>query len=385
VRIRVALFIGSLGGGGAQRHVSLLAPRLDPARFEVVVLCRERRGEYLDELLAAGIEVLEHASAGPLYGPRSLLAIGALARILRRRRIDVLHSFLFECNVQGILAGTLAGRGVRTVAGLRNMDDKYGPKRLRAYVELLRRADGVVAVCEAVRRRFIERGLDPARVAVVENGVEAGTHAGPEHRAIAQAALGGAWPGSPLVVVLASLHPRKGLDHFLRAVARIAPQVPGARFVIAGEGPSRAELTALRRDLGLDDRVALPGSLRPVREILAASDLFVLSSLEEGISNALLEAQAEGVPAVVTDVGGNAEVVAHGRTGLVVPPADPEALAGSMLDLLLDEPRRRAMGAAALERTRTHFGLDTMARRMESYYEALVGAPAGDAVIAKTR
>jgi len=385
VRIRVALFIGSLGGGGAQRHVSLLAPRLDPERFEVLVLCRERRGEYLEELLAAGIEVVEHGSAGPLYGPRGLLAIGALAKLLRRRRIDVLHSFLFECNVQGILAGALAGRSVRTVAGLRNMDDKYGPVRLRAYVELLRRADGVVAVCEAVRRRFVERGLPASRVVVVENGVEAGTHRRPQDREIAREALGGRWPGSPLVVVLASLHRRKGLDHLLRAAARVVARIPEARFVVAGEGPLRSELEALRDELGLGGTVAFPGSLRPVREILAAADLFVLSSLEEGISNALLEAQAEGVPAVVTDVGGNAEVVVHGRTGLVVPPGQAEALAASMIELLLDERARRAMGAAALERTATHYGLDTMARRMAAYYESLAGAGAADALMAKTR
>jgi glycosyltransferase involved in cell wall biosynthesis len=349
----------------------LLAPRLDRERFEAVVLCRERRGEYLPELEAAGIEVVEHASRGPLYGPRSVMAIRRLAGFLRGREIDVLHSFLFECNVQGILAAKWAGGALRSVAGLRNMDDKYGRARLGAYVTLLRRADGVVAVCDAVRSRFIERGLEPDRVAVVVNGVEPGDHHGAEHRRIAADALGGTLPGPPLVVVLASLHRRKGLEHFLRAVARVAAAVPAARFVVAGEGPERGMLEVLRHQLGLDDRVAFPGSIRPVRELLAAADLFVLSSLEEGISNALLEAQAEGVAAVVTDVGGNAEVVEHGRTGLVVPPANPEALARAMTELLSDDARRRAMGAAALERTRDHFGLARMAQRMEAYYEAL--------------
>jgi L-malate glycosyltransferase len=357
--------------------VSLLAPRLERERFEPVVLCRARRGEYLAELEAAGIEVVEHASEGPLYGPRSLLAIRRLARFLRERRIDVLHSFLFECNVQGILAAKLAGGGLKCVAGLRNMDDKYGRLRLAAYITLLHRADGAVAVCEAVRSRFVERGLAPGRVVVVENGVESGDHHAAHHRRIAADALGGNLPGTPLVVVLASLHSRKGLQHLLRAAARVAADVPAAHFVVAGEGPERRALEALRHELRLDDRVAFPGSIRPVRELLAAADLFVLSSLEEGISNALLEAQAEGVAAVVTDVGGNAEVVEHGRTGLVVPPGDPSALAGAIAELLRDDARRRAMGAAALARTRDRYGLDRMTSRMEAYYESLVTDAAG--------
>ena len=337
------------------------------------MLCRARRGEYLSELEASGVEVIEYASAGPLYGPASLVTIARIAGFLRRRRIDVLHSFLFECNVQGILAAKLAHRPLRCVAGLRNMDDKYSDARISPYVALLRRADGVVAVCEAVRARYVARGLPPSRIAVVENGVTPGDHHASQHRQTAAAALGGALPGPPLVVVLASLHRRKGLEHFLQAVARVAPRVPAARFVVAGEGPERGRLEALRRELGLDDRVSFPGSIRPVRELLAASDLFVLSSLEEGISNALLEAQSEGVPAVVTDVGGNAEVVENERTGLVVAPGDPAALAQAMGRLLGSDPERRAMGVAAAARTREVYSLERMTSRMETYYEEISG------------
>jgi glycosyltransferase involved in cell wall biosynthesis len=360
-----------------------LAPRLDPARFDVTVLCRARRGEYLAELEAAGIAVLEFGSEGPLYGPRSLGTIRRLAGWLREGRIDVLHSFLFECNIQGILAAKLVGAPLRSVAGLRNMDDKYSDARMAPYVWLLRRADGVVAVCEAVRTRYVERGLPHAKVTVVENGVPAEDHHGPEHRLAAAAALGGAIPGPPLVVVLASLHSRKGLEHLLKAAKIVLRSIPDARFVVAGEGPERAKLEASRRELGLDGRVEFPGSIRPVRELLAAADLFVLSSLEEGISNALLEAQSEGVAAVVTDVGGNAEVVEHGRTGLVVRPADPEALAGAIARLLASADERLAMGAAAAMRSRETFGLERMTSRMEAYYEGL--ARAGERVIPSAR
>jgi glycosyltransferase involved in cell wall biosynthesis len=294
-----------------------------------------------------------------------------LARFLRERRIDVLHSFLFECNVQGILAAKLTGGRTTCVAGLRNMDDKYRRLLFAAYIPVLRRADGIVAVCEAVRNRYVGMGLPAAKVVVVENGVEEGRHDGREGRRRAEEALGRPLPGPPLVTVLASLHRRKGLEHLLRAAGSVVSAVPPARFVVAGEGPERGALELLRGELGLGDVVAFPGALRPVRELLAASDLFVLSSLEEGISNALLEAQAEGVPAVVTDVGGNSEVVDQGVTGLVVPPADPDALARGMIEILTDPGRRTSMQAAAIARSRERFGLERMTRRMESYYASL--------------
>ncbi|HEX6850864.1 MAG TPA: glycosyltransferase [Candidatus Polarisedimenticolaceae bacterium] len=369
-RIRLALFIGSLGGGGAQRHVSLLAPRLDRSRFDVLVLCRERRGEYLRELEDAGIEVVEIASRGPLYGPSSLRAVVRLARLVRERRIDVLHSLLFECNVQAILATRLS-RGTLVVAGLRNMDDKYSSLRMSLYVAVLRLADRIVAVSDPVKERFAERGVPSERIEVVENGIELESPRGGASLETAEQALGGRLPGRPIVVTLASLHPRKGLDHLLRAAKQVVTAFPGTHFLICGEGPERARLESLRAELGLQSVVLLPGAVRAVREVLASSDLFVLSSLEEGMSNALLEAHAEGIPAVVTDVGANSRVVEHGVTGLVVPPASPEALANAIRSILAAPDTRRRMGAAARERIGAHFTLDAMVHRMEAAYESV--------------
>jgi glycosyltransferase involved in cell wall biosynthesis len=370
-KIRLVLFIGTLGGGGAQRHVSLLAPRLDRGRFDVTVCCRKKTGEYLSEVEAAGIEVLEFGSHGKLFGPSALQADYRLARFLESRSVDILHSFLFECNIQGIMAAKLCP-GVRVIAGLRNMDDKYGSFRHAVYVRVLKRSDGIVAVCPAVKARYVSRGLPEHLISVVENGVEIRDLDPSRASKEAARALGGELPGRPLVVTLASLHQRKGLDCLLDAAARVAERIPSARFVIAGEGPERGRLEEQRGKLGLDEAVLLPGPVLAVRDLLASADLFVLSSREEGISNALLEAHAEGVPAVVTDVGGNGRVVADGETGLVVPPGSPQALAGAILTVLEDADRCREMGRAARDRIGQSFTLDRMVRKMSEYYESVL-------------
>jgi len=361
-RIRVALFVGSLGGGGAQRHVSLLAPRLDRERFEVLVLCRARAGEYLPELEAAGIEVVEMASNGRLFGPSALAASVRLARLIEERRLDVLHSFLFECNVQGSLARMLVP-GVRHVAGLRNMDWDFGRVRNALYASLLTRADGVVAVCDAVRRRYAELGVPEERIAVVRNGVPA-----PEPAASHAA---GDPAGGPVVLTLARLNRGKGLDTLLAAARLVLREIPRARFVIGGEGPDRGRLEKLRASMGLDGHVSMPGPLADPRGALRGAALFVLSSTQEGISNALLEAQSEGVASVATDVGGNAEVVEDGVTGLIVPSGRPDVLAGAICALLRDDARRASMAGAASRRARRVFGLETMVQALERYYERL--------------
>jgi glycosyltransferase involved in cell wall biosynthesis len=146
--------------------------------------------------------------------------------------------------------------------------------------------------------------------------------------------------------------------------------------VIAGAGPLRAELEANADALGVRDRVLFLGSRADTIELMAAFDVFVLPSVVEGMSNALLEAMAVGRPVVVTDVGGNPEVVVDGETGLVVPPADPDQLAASIVKLLEAPELAAEMGAAGRRRVLEHYQIDVMTRRIEELYEELLAAKA---------
>jgi hypothetical protein len=159
----------------------------------------------------------------------------------------------------------------------------------------------------------------------------------------------------------------------LRAAQIVADAVPGFCLDVVGDGASRPELLALTEELKLGGNVRFLGARNDVNTLLAGADLFVLSSISEGIPMTLLEAQAAGLPAVVTDVGGNREVVIHGETGLLVPPRSPEALAESMLLLLRDPNRARLMGEAGRRRVEALFD----ARGTAAKYEHRSGS-AGD-------
>jgi glycosyltransferase involved in cell wall biosynthesis len=181
---------------------------------------------------------------------------------------------------------------------------------------------------------------------------------------------------APLIGAVSRLAWKKGIRHLIAAMPHILESAPAARLVIAGDGPLRAELEAEATALGVDNRVLFLGSRPDIIELMAAFDVFVLPSVVEGMSNALLEAMAVGRPVVVTDVGGNAEVAVDGETGLVVPPADPHQLAAA-IGKLLEAPELAAeMGEAGRRRVLQHYQIGVMTRRIEELYEELLAAKA---------
>jgi glycosyltransferase involved in cell wall biosynthesis len=172
---------------------------------------------------------------------------------------------------------------------------------------------------------------------------------------------------------VASLLPKKDHVHLMDAFARVVSQVPDARLLLVGEGPLKANLQHHARRLGLADAVQFAGYQVDVAGLLKGADLFVLSSLEEGMPNALLEAMSAGLPSVVTNVGGMAETIEDGRGGYLVPPERPELLAERWCALLRDPDLRMRMGAEARRRYETGFTLQRMAGAYQTLYDELIG------------
>jgi glycosyltransferase involved in cell wall biosynthesis len=171
---------------------------------------------------------------------------------------------------------------------------------------------------------------------------------------------------------VARLNPVKDQPTLLHAARLAADAEPSFRLDLVGDGPARAELEALHRQLNLGGHVRFLGFRDDVRDLLTAADFFVLSSVSEGISLTLLEAMAMGLPVVATDVGGNREVVAEGTTGLLVPAQSPAALAEAMLGLVRDPERARRMGAAGRRRAEEKFDLRRVVREYEELYLSLL-------------
>ncbi len=300
---------------------------------------------------AAGVP---HVRLG-LRGDLDLAGLLRLARLLARGRADCVLLTRWREYLLGGLAARLAGVPWTVLRlGLRLTPRDDAKRRL-----VFRLADRVLVNAEEIRQALRERPwIDPARIRVVRNGVDLqrfrpGGDGGPFRRELDLPA------GAPLVGTVGALSPQKDHDTFLRAAARVLRRRPEARFVIVGEGFLRPAVEGRLDELGLRGRVVLAGERRDVRPALAALDLFVLSSTNEGMSRALLEAVACGLPVVATAVSGSADLV-RPDGGLLVPAADPGALAGAILELLADPDRRAAMGAAARGLAEREFGLERM-------------------------
>jgi glycosyltransferase involved in cell wall biosynthesis len=368
-RLRVVYVIDKLHRAGAQVHLGQLAAGLDRRQFAPEVICLLEGGPIADELRAQGVPV-EVLGLGVLYAPRGLTAAPRLAR--RLRGADVLHTYLVSANIYGTLVGRFSG--IPAVVTSRRDTGFSRNWRLRLFEQWLVNplVDRVVAVsptiADATRR---ERGLRPERILTIENGVDVSALEASLHLRDESRRAWGLAPETPAVGVVGHLSPIKGHADFLQAAAQVAAADPRVRFFLVGDGPLRPSLEALAGALGMADRVVFTGARKDAARLLAMLDIFVLPSHAEGMSNALLEAMAMGLPVVATAVGGNPDVVRDGVTGLLVPPRQPRALAGALAELLADPAAATALGAQARCRVRQELTLERMLSRYEQLYRDL--------------
>jgi glycosyltransferase involved in cell wall biosynthesis len=374
-RIRVLFVTPNLGIGGAERHIATLAPALDPARFEVRVVCIKEEGPLFDDVVRAGVPALS-LGAGTRQAPATLVR---LVRIMRRFRPDAVITRGLNADILGRTAATIA----RVPAVILWKHNTGHIERSALEVVSERVLDPVTDRYFAVAHGQVpyltgELGWPERKVRVIHNGVDPGAfpYRPPDGERPAAAAGLGIRPGDRVVGILAVFRPEKDHATFIRAARIVADRIPEARFVLAGDGPGREELEALTRELGLEERVVFAGLRSDVEDVLASLDVVVLSSFTiECFPYAILEAMAMGVPAVCTAVGGLPEMIDDGVTGRLVPPKDPAALAEGIIDVLSDEGRRRAMGVAARERLERNFTLERSAAAAGDMIAEAVASP----------
>ncbi len=332
---------------GGQNQVLLTAKGMATRGHESRVACRA--GSPLeDRARAEGLSVTALPFRGDLWPP----AILALALLLRRDRPRALLLHDPHAVSAGLVASRLAG-GPALVAVRRVDFPLRGAFSRRKYAA----CDRVIVVSRAIGAVVESGGLDAARLRLVYEGVSDRQPQPGGREALAEL---GVPSGAPVVGNVAALTGHKDHATLVEAMARLRPRVPEARLVIAGEGELRPALEALVRQRGLEDRVILAGFRRDLDRILPALSVFCLSSHLEGLGTSVLDAMAFGLPVVATAAGGIPEAVEDGVTGRVVPPRDPAALADALAEVLGDEGRRRALGAAGRQRFLERFTTDRM-------------------------
>jgi glycosyltransferase involved in cell wall biosynthesis len=387
-RLRLYQFTTDFNVGGTEGQMIALLKGLNRDRFAVHLGCLRGTGTLLADVQAMQIPVTEYRVRS-LYRPDTTAQQLRCARQLRRLGIQVLHSYNFYGNLFAIPAARLA-RVPLIVAGVRNTGANLSPLQRRAQVLACRLAHRVLVNADAVRCWLSELGVPAERITVVPNGIDVTRFDGPRNPLL-RAELG-VPADAPLVVMLSRLVPQKGIDDFLTAAARVSAEFPAARFLLVGQSlisvngtvtVDHAYLGELREQvqrLGLGDRVIFTGLRRDVPAVLAETTVSVLPSLSEGLSNTLLESMASGVPVVATRVGGTAEAVADGETGLLVASRQPGELASAILALLRDPARARALGEAGRRRAGLRFSLPRMIRDTELLYERVLESHRAHAV-----
>jgi glycosyltransferase involved in cell wall biosynthesis len=298
--------------------------------------------------------------------------VRGLAAQASRLGADLIHAHNTVGMLYSVLAGLLARRPVVTTL---HGSSYLMPPRLRRYRRWLSRGSRlVVCVSASAFRAALEVDrISPRRLRMVHNGIaipDFETGPGPAEALRRELSLA---PEDRLLFSLGRLSYEKDFATMFRAVGLLGQAGARAHLVVAGDGPDRGDLERLIAQQGLGGRIHLLGTRDDVPDLLAAAEIFVQSSMSEGLSIALLEAMAAGLPVAATAVGGNPEVVLPGETGLLVPPNDPSALAGAMSQLLGDPELCRRLGRAGAGRVREHFSLDAMARAYAGLYREVLG------------
>lgn len=366
--MRVLHVLAETGYSGGEQQLEFLVRHLVARGHEnaLVLPVGARFGAVGDDL---GIPIFR----ANLRKPWALAPLWSVRRHVARYRPDVLH---FGCG-RSLLWGGVACLGLSIPLRIttRRIDYPIGraPWRAGRYRRLV---DHTAANCESVRRRVVDAGVPEDRVTLVHEGIDVAPWLDvPAERDAARARLGIA-SDALVVSCAATLRPRKGQRILIEAFAGLTDVHPTAELWLAGDGSDRDALRGEVSRRGLDERIRIPGVVKPVRDLYAASDLFVMPSYNEGLSNACLEASAAGLPMVVSSVGGLPEIVEAGVTGDVVPPGDAQALQASLNRYLADAELRRTSGLAGCERTCSRFTAQRMSEGMEALFERLLRDPA---------
>ncbi|MBP1731786.1 MAG: glycosyltransferase, WbnK-like family [Deltaproteobacteria bacterium] len=358
--------------GGAEKQLYLLATKLDPERFRTVVV--QLISSEASEVTVGrfGTAELLHFPTRRFYSPYGVRQVNRIARLARERSVDIIHTFFEKAEVMGWIAKRLSGVPF-WVTSRRDL----GFKRKKSYDRIFKFASKdctlCIANCQAIKDRVIEQeGLIPKKVAVIHNGLDVAQFRSSLNGGAFRKEIG-ADDNAPLIGMVANLNFQiKGHQYFIEAAEMVLEEIPGARFVLVGDGQLRRNYEEMARSLGLQRSVNFLGKRSDVAEILTQLDVSVLCSTSEGFSNVILESMAAGKPVVTTNVGGNSELVDNGVTGYVVPPADPSSLADALLKLLRAPDRARAMGSAARAKAENGFTVEAMVERHDQLYQSLL-------------
>ncbi|MCD6385084.1 glycosyltransferase [Candidatus Sumerlaeota bacterium] len=375
-KIKILYFIGSLQLGGAERQLAELATRLDKTRFDVEICCIAQGGPLVKFVEHHGVPVrifnfyLVRGKLNPYSYFHLIRELWRIYRYIKKSRPDIVHAFLYTAYIVGIACARVAGVPV-TIASRRSLgyfkDNTLFKQPLENIINKF--TNYVLVNSEAVKQDVLRREkIDPQKIHLIYNGVDIQRFQHPANAGDIRTKLG--IPDDCVTIgVVANLIPYKGHTELIESARIIKNEFPQTRFVCVGRDSGiKPKLESLIHNYHLEEMFIFTGDRTDIPELMQAFDIVALASYEEGFSNVILEAMASGKPVVATNVGGNPEAVVHGKTGLIVPPRSPQALADALLRLLKDPQLRSTLGKNGLERARKLFSIEHLIENMQNFY-----------------
>lgn len=352
-----------LAVGGLQQVVVNLCRHIDRSVFDVSVVCLRDLGSISGQVKKLGIEVSLISQLKKI----DYFAFLKLACIMKKKKIDIVHTHNTQPFIDGTLAALLAG--VKTI--VHTDHSRVFPDRRRyMFAERVMSyfAYKVVGVSDAVVRNLIQyEKISRAKMLIIPNGINVADHE-MNIDDIGKRRDLGLDDTSPILGIASRLCKVKGLTYLLKAMCDIRVVYKNAKLLIIGDGPEKYELEKEARALNLHDQVLFLGERTDVQQLLKVLNIFVLPSISEGMPICLLEAMASGCPVIASRVGGVPEMIENGKTGILVEPANVSALANAILSLLGNEPMRRSMSIEGRRVVRERFCALKMTKAYEQLY-----------------
>ncbi len=372
---KIAFYTDTPIYGGAEHHILLLARNLNKEKYKITLICSKYKqlDEWCKQWMDHGFPV-HRLKVAHKHDPRHG---GQLKKILKKEKPDLLHIQLWNPGACRYAFGAVDKKKTKVLAtehdpfplsGLKNSFKK----------KCLKKTDFEIAVSNANRKMLLK--LYPQlknKIVTVHNGIDLEEFRKPLIHFVNQQKLHikqrifNAKADDFVIISVAALHERKGLNYLIEAFAKVAEKKEKVKLTIVGEGPERKKLEKLIKNLKLDDKVTLTGSQKEIAFLLGASDLFVLASIKEAFGLAILEAMEAGIPVIGSNVGGIPEIIENNKTGLLVKAKDVESLKEKILQLMENKPLRQKLTYVASHHVKK-FDVGEMVKKTEKIYDYLL-------------
>jgi len=361
-------------GGTEWQTVQLTRLLHESGKYRIFLASLNSEGPLRREVERLGYRDIPSFPLQNFYNFNAMKQLARLASLMRTNKIDLVHAHDFYTNIFGMAAATLARVPAR-IASRRETEGIRSPAKRWLERRAFNRASAIVANAEAIRKQLIAEGLPADKVVTIHNGLDIAHVTPPRDVQRDELLASFGLPNSRrFVTIVANMrHVMKDQATFLRAARLTRDAVPDAAFILAGEGKQTESLRKLAAELNLSENAFFIGRCNRVADLLALSDVCVLSSKGvEGFSNSILEYMAASRPVVATDVGGAREAVMDGETGYIVKPEDFETLATRVISLLREPEKARMMGEEGRRRVQAHFSCEAQLKKVEDLYARLL-------------